>query len=89
MAISRPACTAWYSMTLLSTGRALGVRPKDTLLTPSEHSTPGKAALICRMPSMVSIAELPNSGSPVARVKVRVSKTRSCGRRPCSFTAMS
>ena len=39
-----------------------GLRPNDTLETPSEVSTPGSRALIARMPSIVSSAERVNSG---------------------------
>mgnify|MGYP001810973722 CR=1 FL=1 len=38
----------------MSTPRAAGVTPKLTFLTPSAVNTPGTAAVISRMPSMVS-----------------------------------
>ena len=47
MAISSPACTAWCSIMLFSTGRAARLSPNETLLTPSEVNTPGSSALIC------------------------------------------
>ena len=45
----------------------------------SEVITPGNAPLIKRMASMVSLAELANSASPVARVNTSVSKTSDSG----------
>ena len=63
----------------MSTFRAAGLSPNDTLETPRIESTPGSSCSIRRMPSIVSTAEKVNSGSPVARVKVSASKIRSSG----------
>ena len=54
MARSSPASTQWWRKTELSTARAAGETPKETLETPSEVFTPGSSALIRRMPSIVS-----------------------------------
>ena len=59
--------------------RAAGFRPKETLETPSEVSTPGSSRLMRRMPSIVSTAEVENSASPVASVNVRSSKISAPG----------
>ena len=64
---------------LLSTGRAEGVRPKETLLTPNEVKTPGSSFLIWRIDSIVATAELANSGSPV----VSLFRPRFCDGTPC------
>ena len=68
----------------MSTRRALGDTPKDTLDTPSEVLTPGISFLISRMPSIVSTADGRHSSSPVVSVKVRASKMSSSGSSPCS-----
>ena len=53
IAISSPACTAVVQHDCCSApGGRPASRPKETLLTPSEVSTPGRSALIRRMPSM-------------------------------------
>ena len=69
--------------------RARGERPKETLETPSDVSTPGSSRLMAEMPSMVSTAESIHSSSPVASVNVSASKIRSSGARPYSSTQMS
>ena len=73
----------------MSTARAGGETPKETLETPSEVFTPGSSALIRRIPSIVSTAEGFHSSSPVVRVKVRASKISASGSRPCSSQARS
>ena len=52
----RPASAASCRNTELSTLRAAGFRPNDTLLTPSVVWIPGYFAEICRIASIVSIA---------------------------------
>ena len=84
IARSRPASTQWCRKTLFSTSRAALPKPNETLLTPSEVSTPGSAALISRIPSIVSTAESLNSSEPVASVNVSASKISVCGSIPCS-----
>ena len=69
--------------------RAAAFNPNETLLTPRDVNTPGSAALIWRMPSIVSMADPAMSSAPVANVNVSVSKISESGVRPYSFTAMS
>ncbi len=45
IAMSSPASVQWCSITELSTCRAAGLSPNDTLETPSDVSTPGQLAL--------------------------------------------
>ncbi len=89
MARSRPASTQWWRKTELSTARAGGETPKETLDTPSEVLTPGISALILRIPSIVSTADGFHSSSPVVRVKVRASKIRASGSSPCPSQTIS
>src|ERR687895_278710 len=56
IARSSPASTQWCRKTLLSTARARGDTPNETLETPSDVLTPGSSSLTRRMPSIVSIA---------------------------------
>jgi hypothetical protein len=71
----------------LSTARAPGDIPNETLETPSDVFTPGSSALIRRMPSIVSTAEGLHSSSPVVSVNVSASKISSSGSSPCSVQA--
>src|SRR5215211_5440701 len=56
IARSSPTSTQWWRKTELSTARAGGDTPNETLETPSDVLTPGSCSLTCRMPSMVSFA---------------------------------
>ena len=56
MAASRPASAHSWRNTLLSTWRAAGLRPNDTLDTPSTVCTPGISALMRRIASIVAHA---------------------------------
>ena len=82
MAESRPACTHSCRKTELSTWRAAGLRPKDTLDRPSTVDTPGSSALIRRMPSMVSIPSSRLSSMPVDSGSASGSNSRSSGASP-------
>ena len=82
MAESRPTCTHSCRNTLLSTWRAAGLRPNDTLERPSVVCTPGSSDLMRRMASMVAMPSPRRSSSPVDSGKVSASKIRSCGSRP-------
>ena len=73
----------------MSTARAVGETPKETLETPSEVLTCGSACLSARMPSIVSTADGRHSSSPVVSVKVSRSKISSSGSSPCSSQASS
>ena len=84
IARSRPASTQWCRKTEFKTSRAALPKPNETFETPSDVSTPGSAALISRIPSIVSIAESLNSSEPVASVNVSASKISVCGSIPCS-----
>src|SRR5205809_486187 len=55
IARSSPASTQWCRKTELSTARARGETPKETLDTPREVFPPGSAALTPRTPSIVAI----------------------------------
>jgi hypothetical protein len=61
----------------LSTARAGGEIPNETLETPSEVLTAGSSALMRRMPSIVSSADGFHSSSPVVSVNVSASKISS------------
>ncbi|MPM85290.1 hypothetical protein SDC9_132368 [bioreactor metagenome] len=82
MAESSPASTASCRKTELSTTRAAGARPKDTLETPRVVFTSGWSRLISRMALIVSSASRRVSSCPVPIGKVRVSTRMSPGRRP-------
>ena len=59
MAESSPACTHSWRNTEFNTWRAAGLRPKETLETPSVVYTPGSSALMRRMASMVAMRVAP------------------------------
>ena len=84
IARSSPASTQWCRNVELSTARAGGPMPNDTLETPSEVLTSGSRSLISRMPSIVSTADGFHSSSPVVSVNVSASKISSSGSIPCS-----
>ena len=86
IARSSPAATQWCRNTELSTAREVLPKPNDTFETPSDVLTPGSAALISRMPAIVSIADVLNSSEPVASVNVSASKISTSGLIPCSST---
>lgn len=85
----RPACVASWRNTELSTERAAGFRPNDTLETPSVVWMPGYFATRRRMASIVSIASRRVSSCPVAMGKVRQSTMMSSTRMPHSPTSAS
>ena len=86
---SRPASTQWCRKTEFNAARAAGLRPNETFEMPSDVSTPGSSRLIRRMPSIVSVADVRNSASPVASVNVSASKISAPGGSPYSPTTMS
>ncbi len=73
----------------MSTARATGETPKETLDTPSDVFTPGSSDLISLMPSSVSTADGRHSSSPVVSVNVSGSKISASGAMPCSSTTRS
>src|SRR5215211_76124 len=89
MAASSPASRASCRNTELSTWRAAGARPKETLETPRMVRVPGSSALIRRIASRVATASPRRSSWPDPSGKVRASKTRSSAARPCLPTARS
>ena len=89
IAESSPASTASCRNTELSTERAAGLRPNDTLETPRVVWMPGYFALIWRIASMVSIASRRVSSWPVAIGKVSASTMMSSTFMPQSFTSES
>ncbi|MNC99411.1 hypothetical protein D3C83_176990 [compost metagenome] len=68
--------------TELSTWRAAGLRPNETFETPRTVNVPGSSSFMRRMASMVAMASLRRSSSPVLRGKVNASKMRSPDSRP-------
>ena len=85
IAESRPACTHSWRNTELSTWRAAGERPKETLETPSVVYTPGSSALMRRMASMVAMPSPRRSSSPVESGKVSASKMQVLGLEPVAL----
>ena len=89
MAASSPASVASAKKAELSTRRAAGFSPKETLETPRMACTPGSSAFKRRMASSVSFASPRRSSCPPPRGKVSMSKSRSPGSMPWRPTAMS
>ena len=72
---------AWSSMTELSTCRAAGLRPKETLDRPRMSCSSGNSRRMSSIASRVHKASLRSSSLPVQIVKVSGSSSRSdCGR---------
>ena len=66
MAASSPACWHSWRNTELSAWRAAAARPNETLEMPSTVRTPGMAALMSFMPSIVSMPSRRLSSMPGA-----------------------
>ena len=89
IAASSPARTASCRKTEFSILRAAGAKPKEILLSPKTVRQPGSSFLMARIASKVWIAASFKLASPEPTVKVKQSKSRSCGRRPYSPTAIA
>ena len=85
MAESSPASTHSCRNTELSTWRAAGFRPKETLESPRMVETPGSSALIGRMPSMVSMPSCRLSSMPVESGQREGVEEQVLGREPVAL----
>jgi hypothetical protein len=82
IARSRPAFTQWYRNTEFRTSRPASGRPKETFEIPRIVLHSGNAALIARIPSIVSAALPTYFSSPVPHGKTSGSKMRSSAATP-------